>query len=663
MSTRYLTKSLFARALDCPRKLYYAGKPEYVDNSLADEFLQSLAEGGMQVGELARCYYPEGVLVAEKGRAAALARTKALLQQERVTLFEAAIQHGNCYCRADILIKDGNRFDLIEVKAKSYAADEDGDFMARRGKGVSSGWKPYVYDVAFQQLVLGRAFPGATVRAFLMLADKRALATVDGLNQRFVLREEEGRMTVGRRGDCTLPGLGGRILIAVPADEAVREVSEGIHADTADRTLSDYADWLAEQYCADTKVDWPVGAHCKGCEFKASEEQRRQGMRSGYCECWREKKGLSEEDLLQPNVFDIWNYRKKAEVLASGRFFLRDVTDTDIFGDQGPKAQEGPGLSAAQRQWLQVDKARRGDNGLYFDRAGYAAESKAWRYPLHFIDFETSAVAIPFNKGRRPYEGVAFQFSHHVVRADGRIEHVGQYLNATPGVFPNFDFVRALKRDLEGDGGTVFRYAAHENTYLNFIYAQLQAEPEGAVPDRDTLCAWIKTITASTGKGAEHWEGERSMVDMCELVKRYYYDPRMKGSNSIKRVLPAVLNASAHLQAKYSKPIYGAAGGIPSRNYRDWVWVTKTADGAVEDPYHLLPSVEPGVSEEQIEHAEASNARLADGAAAMTAYARLQFTDMPEGERRALQAALLRYCELDTFAMVLIWEHWRNLSV
>ena len=661
MADRLLTKSLFARALECPRKLYYIGKPQYVDNSLADEFLAALAEGGMQVGELARCYYPEGVLVAEKGRTAALARTNELLRRNRVTLFEAAIQHGNCYCRADILIKDGNRFELIEVKAKSYAADEDGNFMAKRGSDVSSVWKPYLYDVAFQRLVLQRAFPAASVNAYLMLADKLSAATADGLNQRFVLREEVGRMTVERRGDCSLSGLGAPILVAVPADAAVSVVSDGVRADTAGRTLSDYVDWLAGHYRADTKVDWPVGVQCKGCQFKANEEQRRQGLLSGYCECWREKKGLSEEDLRQPNVFDIWNFRRKAEVLDSGRFFLRDVTESDIFGSKEPKAKAAPGLSAPARQWLQVEKAKTGDASIFFDRDGFAEESAAWRYPLHFIDFETSAVAIPFTAGRRPYEGVAFQFSHHVVLADGRIGHAGEYLNADPGVFPNYDFVRALKSELDKDAGTVFRYAAHENTYLNFIYAQLQAEPERAVADRDTLCAWIKTVTKSTGGKGEEWEGARSMVDMCALVKRYYYDPRMKGSNSIKWVLPAVLNASAHLQAKYSKPIYGAEGGIPSRNYRDWVWVTKTADGTVDDPYHRLPNVTPGVTDVQLEYAEENNDRLADGAAAMTAYARLQFMHVPDAERQNIKSALLRYCELDTFAMVLIWEHWKNL--
>jgi len=48
------------------------------------------------------------------------------------------------------------------------------------------------------------------------------------------------------------------------------------------------------------------------------------------------------------------------------------------------------------------------------------------------------------------------------------------------------------------------------------------------------------------------------MVDMCELVKRYYYDPAMKGSNSIKVVLPDHFKQTlTFLRDKYSKPVYG----------------------------------------------------------------------------------------------------------
>src|SRR5699024_6664692 len=57
---RYLTKSRFTVAMECPTKLFYTGKKEYVNNSLEDPFLEALAEGGFQVGELATAYYPGG---------------------------------------------------------------------------------------------------------------------------------------------------------------------------------------------------------------------------------------------------------------------------------------------------------------------------------------------------------------------------------------------------------------------------------------------------------------------------------------------------------------------------------------------------------------------------------------------------------------------------
>ena len=40
---RYLTKSRFKLALECPTKLFYSGKPQlYPDRREGDEFLQSL---------------------------------------------------------------------------------------------------------------------------------------------------------------------------------------------------------------------------------------------------------------------------------------------------------------------------------------------------------------------------------------------------------------------------------------------------------------------------------------------------------------------------------------------------------------------------------------------------------------------------------------------
>ncbi len=38
------------------------------------------------------------------------------------------------------------------------------------------------------------------------------------------------------------------------------------------------------------------------------------------------------------------------------------------------------------------------------------------------------------------------------------------------------------------------------------------------------------------------------------------------------------------------------------------------------------------------------------------AYGKLQFADIGDLERQKIEEGLLRYCELDTLAMVMIWE-------
>ena len=153
MATRYLTKSRFKLATECPRKLYYTGKPEYLDRSREDCFLAALAEGGYQVGELARLAYPGGVRVDELDHTTALQRTADLLQQDDITLFEAALSVGDLFIRVDILRKTGQVVELIEVKAKSYDPVEVGDFRGAKGQ-LLKGYLSYLQDVAFQRWVV-----------------------------------------------------------------------------------------------------------------------------------------------------------------------------------------------------------------------------------------------------------------------------------------------------------------------------------------------------------------------------------------------------------------------------------------------------------------------------------------------------------------------------
>lgn len=64
LNKRYLTKSRFKLALECPTKLYYTGKDEYANTKHDNEFLAMLADGGFQVGELSKLRYPDRIEIS-----------------------------------------------------------------------------------------------------------------------------------------------------------------------------------------------------------------------------------------------------------------------------------------------------------------------------------------------------------------------------------------------------------------------------------------------------------------------------------------------------------------------------------------------------------------------------------------------------------------------
>lgn len=662
MTARHLTKSRFKIGFECPTKLYFLDDPAYGNTNIDNSFLAALAEGGFQVGELAKLYYPGGVEIKTLDKVEAVKQTADLLKQKSAIIFEAAIQHKNLFIRADILIKNGDRIEIIEVKAKSYDPEEEDQFYNKTSlkKGVkklSSVWEPYLIDVAFQCFVVKSAFPAMEISGSLMLADKSSTASVDGINQKFFLEKSaNGRASARVADGVTKEHLGDSLLVRVPVADEIAVVWNSTY-EIADKAFpfGELVEFLSETCTSRSFVKPIVGSQCKSCEFRIGSELKAEGKKSGFEHCWKETQKLKASDFERPFVFDIWNFRKSDDLMESGMLFMDQLGEDDIAPS---KSKDGSGLSSSERQWLQVEKVKERDSSPFIDRAGLAKAYSDLKYPLHFIDFETTMVAIPFHKGRRPYEQIAFQFSHHKVEKNGTISHADEYINREKGKFPNFDFVRSLRKSLEGDSGTIFRYAAHENTVLNQIKEQLLSCKE-PVKDREELIQFIESITSYPNASGKTISGPRSMIDLCEMVKKYFYHPNMRGSNSIKKVLPAILNASDFLKGKYEKPIYGAAGGLRSLNFQDWKWIETNASGEVKDPYKRLPPIFSDIDLEEMD-ALIMDGSIADGGAAMTAYSRMQFTEMSVAECDRVAKALLKYCELDTFAMVLIWEYWKH---
>jgi hypothetical protein len=99
---------------------------------------------------------------------------------------------------------------------------------------------------------------------------------------------------------------------------------------------------------------------------------------------------------------------------------------------------------------------------------------------------------------------------------------------------------------------------------------------------------------------------------------------------------------------------------MPSLNFKDWKWITFDGTGKVVDPYKLLPRMFRDLSDEENELLSEDD-EIKNGGAALTAYAKMQFEDMSDYERKEIHDALLKYCELDTLAMVMIYEGWSEL--
>ena len=166
------------------------------------------------------------------------------------------------------------------------------------------------------------------------------------------------------------------------------------------------------------------------------------------------------------------------------------------------------------------------------------------------------------------------------------------------------------------------------------------------VDDAAEILAFIESVVTD--------RSPRRIVDLLKIYKSFVYLPRTNGSNSIKDVLPAILNESEQLQAFYADRIYGSEGVVKSLNFTKPISWLHIDGGEVLDPYARLPILDE-VPEGMM--------KVKNGGAAPAAYSLLQSDCLDAPQRDYLENSLLQYCELDTLAMVMIYQYFREVCV
>ncbi len=648
----YLTKSRFKIGMSCPTKLYYESSDQYKNNDAGNEFMKALAKGGLQVGEMVKLYYPGGIEINGKNKEEQLVQTNSALLQENVIIYEAAIKVGHKFIRVDVLEKIGNTIKVIEVKSASCSGNDESQFMGSTG---SLKKREYLEDIAFQYLVCLDFFKDYKVLPYLMMADKTIKSSVNDLYQKFVIKK------VGDRDKCivvdgtTSEDLGDQILTAINVKKTLEFLLNddyySEHSDFEGRSFKGIIDWFEDLLLGYEKNKPPHLSDpfkkCRDCEYKSDSIDN-----SGFHQCMIKKNNWGIADFDRPKVWEVWGSPRLNKFLTEDRWFMDEIDSSDLNLDGARFA----------RQSLQIENTNSKNIKPYVDVVGLKAEIDDFDWPLNLIDFETTAPVIPFFKGCTPYQGLPFQFSHHLLYKDGRVEHKSEFLGMGQGTNPSFRFIEELYKSLSKNDGSVFMYSHHENTYLKYMIQLLRDESPFDKKYTETLVKFLQTLT-SPGDMIPTWEeGRRKMIDMADMVRSYYWHPDMKGSNSIKKVLPAIMNDSQFIKDKYSKAIYGINNEVKSKNFPSHIWVEFDDSGRVIDPYESLDTLDQllPMSMQKMERLYSSN-KVGDGGAAMTAWAFMQFAEMHEEERSNIAQALKRYCELDTMAMVMIMEAWREM--
>lgn len=188
-------------------------------------------------------------------------------------------------------------------------------------------------------------------------------------------------------------------------------------------------------------------------------------------------------------------------------------------------------------------------------------------YPRSYLDFEAIAFVVPRWLGTSPFQQLPFQFSLHTESRDGAVRH-NAFLD-TSGQSPLLGLVENLLDAIAPNGSVVVWNQGFEGARLRELSELFPQYAESllAIVDR--------------------------MVDLLPIYRRHYYHREMRGSWSIKAVLPTI---------------------APGLDYREL--------------------------------------DVTDGGEAQRAYLQACDSGTSEGVREQLRTQMLAYCERDTWAMV-----------
>ena len=155
------------------------------------------------------------------------------------------------------------------------------------------------------------------------------------------------------------------------------------------------------------------------------------------------------------------------------------------------------------------------ENKPAIDRVAIRQALATLQYPIHFLDFEADRPAVPRLDGFKVYEEFPFQYSCHILHADGVVTH-HEYLH-TDISDPRLPLLQSLLAHISDRGSIVVYNRSFERRILKNL---AESFPEYA----SALQSIIKRL----------W-------DQLMVLRKHYEHPDFCGSKSLKTVLPVLV--------------------------------------------------------------------------------------------------------------------------
>jgi hypothetical protein len=553
--------------------------------------------------------YPGGK-TADDDHIKAIEQTEKWLDNRSSTVYGGVTAYENFHARLPVIVRKNETLTLFQIHGK---------VLKRRNKSLEDyitgnrKLKEYIREAAYKKWILSRNYPELKLEIRLCFPNPGFQSSVHNLYD---------KIAYGEADESDVDSL----FTVVETDSAINKIviqspDPDLHPFFQKQSFFDQITWMGNELVKPSNsAPFIVTGACKTCSYRQSGGDT---LEKG---CWEEHVNA---DLLNPgrHVYDLIGHGNDNET-EQGNYYQENVPlpiGVESFEDVAGRG--GNTITILQRRVLQILASKNKNLPRVWMKRSLKKIIRNISYPLHFIDFEAATSPIPFHKQGKPYQPVFFQFSCHTLLKGGRLQH-HHWLDCNERGHPHQKFVKKLISVPEIEKGTLLQYSPFEKQSLKTLQREFSNQGSGD----DRLYGKLQLIL----NGDSDSKSDR-FLDMNRLVRDFYYNSYMVNGLGLKQVLYSTIQSSRYLKDRYRKPI--EVEGMKMD-------IIKENDRGLSDPYSLI---------------QKNGESIADGSSAMHGWLHTKTPFCNSKKRTEIQQSLIRYCALDSLALVMIFQEWMQL--